>query len=78
MSRSYRHKQIIGNTFAESEKKDKLICNKKLRKLARMLLMKHFEDFIEPLKNEVSDRWVMSKEGKKYFNKSKFPQFMRK
>lgn len=78
MSRSYKHKPISGNTCAESEKKDKQKCNRKTRRLAKMLLVKCPEGFIMPLKDEVLDKWLMAKDGKEYFNSNNFPRLMRK
>lgn len=78
MSRSYRHESIAGNTCAESEKKDKRRCNKKMRRLAKMFLAKSHEDFLMPLKGEILDKWMMAKDGMNYFDKNEFPQFMRK
>lgn len=78
MGKSYRHKPIIGNTCAKSEKKDKDMCNKKLRRRAKLLLAKYGEEFIEPLADEVFNEYLMSKDGKQYFDIKEHQELMRK
>ena len=60
MSRSYR--QID----SRSEKDDKRIANRKMRRKTKHIT----EDFIIPLKEEISDIWNLVKDGI-HFNKNK-------
>ena len=60
MSNSYR------NVDSRSEKKEKQSANRKLRRLFKQI----DEDFIEPLKREISDRWNWTKDGMSW-NKNK-------
>ena len=64
MSRSRRKTPIRGNTKATSEKLSKLKANRKLRRLSKETLKKGKITF--PLLREVSDKWDIEKDGKKY------------
>lgn len=63
MSRSIRHTPIIGNTTCKSEKRDKRIANRKLRRLVKEEIKMDKElSFIR----EVSSVWTFGKDGKHY------------
>lgn len=63
MSRSYRKNPISGNACAESEKKEKTLANRALRRINKVELQKDTEIF--SLKREISDVWCFPKDGKK-------------
>ena len=71
MSRSWKHNPVSGFTTAKSEKDDKVIINKKLRRTRRQLLknpdLEVLETAIFPVKQEVMDIWSMAKDGKTYY-----------
>jgi len=69
MSRSYRKHDICGNAGRSnsSEKDDKRIANRILRRNVRMLLHANPEEEVLPVMNEVRDPWDMNKDGKSYF-----------
>lgn len=80
MGKSRKNVPIFGNADA-SEKMDKRRNNRKLRKRVKQLTdeMKKvsFDEMLEiqnriPSVNEVSDPWVMSKDGKRYINSEDF------
>jgi hypothetical protein len=58
MSRSRKKNPITGVTTAKSEKIDKKIYNKKMRR------KKISDERPPPHKREVSNKWLMSKDGK--------------
>jgi len=64
MTNSYR------STDSRSEKKEKRFANRRLRKIAKQTLSKFIEDYIIPLKREVSNRWDWTKDGLSW-NKNK-------
>jgi hypothetical protein len=79
VSRSKRKTPITGITTAESEKRDKRIANKNLRRVAKTTIQKNEpEELTLTILREVSNVWDMKKEGKQYFNEKKNPKFMRK
>lgn len=79
MSRSYRKNSISGITTAKSEKKDKQVCNKKLRrKIKQIMETKEIDNWLFPIPNEVQNIWLMSKDGKAYFDSKTFPEMLRK
>ncbi|HZY10299.1 MAG TPA: hypothetical protein VFF29_04020 [Bacteroidota bacterium] len=78
MSRSRRITPIRGITTAESEKKDKQIANRKLRRIIRSKLRSRYTEELTPYLREVSNVWSMRKDGKSYFDPKKFPKEMRK
>jgi hypothetical protein len=68
MSRSYRKTPIFGHCHSKySEKFDKLLYNKKFRRLAKSKLkLKKYNSL--PLKiKEICDIWGMRKDGKYYW-----------
>lgn len=81
MSRSYKKTLICGNGGG-SEKKDKVMLHKKLRRIVRVALKYDPEEFIEPNKSEIMNVWNMCKDGKNYFgnieDKEEIKKLMRK
>jgi hypothetical protein len=69
MSRSYRHVPIHGLCNA-SDKQGKRQCNRNLRRITRQTLHTHEDlDSIElPRVRDVSDTWLMPKDGKAYWH----------
>lgn len=63
MSRSRRKTPIIG-VCGKSEKKDKRLANRKLRRMVHVLIRLGDEHF--PSIREVSNVWAWSKDGKQY------------
>lgn len=63
MSRSFRHKPIMGRG-GESDKRDKRLANRALRRLVKEALSDGRE--ILPIPREVADVWNWSKDGKRY------------
>lgn len=73
MSNSYRKKPIRANTGSESEKSDKKEWHQRMRAHSRDLLKKcevmndeDLEGVNFPEVRDVSDKWGMSKDGKRY------------
>lgn len=66
MSRSRRKMPITGMTTADSEKQDKRLANRKLRRKVRQVLPEEPE--VLPDLREVSDPWTMDKDGKKWID----------
>lgn len=85
MARSWKQNQVSGNTMCESEKRDKQIANRKLRKYSKQTLEQmtadDFEDYVTPEIDDVSDPWTFAKDGKHYMKDEtieKNPGYMRK
>lgn len=82
MSRSHRKTSIAGIACAKSEKRDKQMCNRKLRAKARRMLSLcdyHGEcGCVMPVQREVVNIYTMAKDGKCWFDKNKYPKMMRK
>lgn len=76
MSNSYRKTPISGITIAESEKQDKNLANRKERRIIRQILAYSPEDGVFPQKREIINVWDMSKDGKRWFDPTKYPKFM--
>ena len=68
MSRSYRHTMVHGNSTSASEKQDKRLNNRRLRRRVRQNLdtCTDFEAVVLPVVSEVSNPWSMAKDGKRY------------
>lgn len=68
MSRSRKKRAVTGFTAAKSEKQDKRIINRVLRHKVKSAMktknLAELEEFIEPKKDEIMDRWHMAKDGK--------------
>lgn len=76
MSRSYRHHAITGVTTSRSEKREKRLARRILRHEQEKALK--LEKEVLPHKNEISDIYDFSKDGKMWFDKNKYPKYMRK
>jgi len=70
MSRSRRKTPVCGITTARSEKKDKRLVNRKLRRVTNEMLKgsQLEDDLIFPEKRDVSDVWLMEKDGKQWLD----------
>lgn len=75
MSRSRRKNPIIGITTAETEKKNKLEANRKLRRLNRIKI--HKGDFELFQLREISNVWMFDKDGKQYLEKPYWKDIMK-
>jgi hypothetical protein len=79
MSRSKRKTPKGGNTTARSEKDEKRIINRSLRRQTRVLLKQLDDDTLFPIQNDVMDKWSMAKDGKTWFKGWKdYKKLMRK
>lgn len=76
MSRSYRKTPIAGISTAVSEKRDKQLVNRRLRRGVKQELRGEPEAQVLPLKREVSDVWTMDKDGKRWFDAGRFAELM--
>ena len=77
MSRSRRKTPISGITTAASEKEDKRLANRRWRRRNKQLVQcGHYE----PLQHlrEITNVWLMDKDGKFRFDPERFPELMRK
>ena len=66
MGKSYRKTKIFGNASG-SEKKDKQLCNRKIRHKVRQQIEEGDFETPMPLPNEVYNEWGMAKDGKSYW-----------
>ncbi len=78
MSRSRRHTSIRGICCADSEKWDKRLANRALRRHNKIRVNKMDEDTLPLVMNLVMTTWQMAKDGKTYFDPRKEPKSMRK
>lgn len=78
MSRSKRHTPVRGITTAASEKWDKRIANRAMRRHNKILVNKFGEDALPLEMNQVMTTWQMGKDGKFHFDPRKEPKHMRK
>lgn len=76
MSRSRRRTAIRGITTARSEKTDKQVSHRKVRRAVRQRVLE--ADAPLPLERELTNPWSMAKDGKKHFDPARFPALMRK
>jgi hypothetical protein len=75
MSRSRRKNSITGNTTSDSEKYDKRLNNRKMRRQNKLRLI-NGRDFVEM--KQVSNPYNMDKDGRQMFDPKKHPNLMRK
>lgn len=78
MSRSRKKRPISGITLADSEKQDKRLANRKLRRRVNQTLAVDPEAEVFPHLREVSDPWTMAKDGRYWFDLHRFPGVIRK
>jgi len=69
MSRSYRKSPFIGITCCDSEKDDKRIANRKLRKAVKKSILVGCEP---PLMREISEVWMFGKDGRQMVSDKKW------
>ena len=67
MTRSYKKTNKGGVTIAKSEKQDKRLANRTLRRITKQIL-KYDSEAILPILREVSNIWSMAKDGKRYYD----------
>ena len=77
MSRSRRKTPVCGMTKSETEKQDKRLANRKLRRRVRAMLPVE-PDAVLPALREVSCVWCFDKDGKRRFDPREHPGWMRK
>ena len=70
MTRSRKKTPIVSVTAAESEKDDKLLAHRRERKRVRDVLQVEADPDVLPHSHDVSDPWVMAKDGKVYVGDS--------
>jgi hypothetical protein len=78
MSRSRRRTPICGITTADSEKRDKQIANRRLRRAVSRVLRSDAEADVLPHRRELSNPWLMDKDGKQRFDPEKHAKELRK
>lgn len=78
MSRSRRKHPFCGITTATTEKKDKRLANRKLRRAFSRLDLSDPDNLVVPLLREVSNVWSFDKDGKQRFDPEEHPERMRK
>ena len=80
MSRSRRKRPFTGWAVADSDKEDKQISNRRLRRISKVELSDGWddEDFILPDIREVSNVYFFAKDGKQMFDPIDWPKGMRK
>jgi len=78
MSRSRRKTPIGGITTARSEKHDKRLASRKVRRHVHVALATDSDRDVLPHLREISNVWTMAKDGKRYFDPRRYPQEMRK
>ena len=70
MSRSRKSLPIVGHTTAESEKHDKQVWHRRMRRRERQRLggvaPATADDYLTTITHEVSDPWTFGKDGKQY------------
>jgi len=75
MSRSRKKTPVFPNTCEESEKIEKRMANRALRRAAKVELDKAqdpemIDEIVMPEMREVSDTWMWGKDGKRYWKPS--------
>ncbi|KFF27699.1 hypothetical protein [Chryseobacterium vrystaatense] len=75
MSRSRKKTPIIGITTAETEKKNKLEANRRLRRLNRIKIDKGDYDLFQL--REISNVWGFDKDGKRYLKEPERKDLMK-
>ena len=70
MGKSYRKTKIFG-CAGGSDKKDKRLCNRALRKKVREQLKQEDYDKPFPIKQEIIDEYSMTNDGKHYWKDAK-------
>lgn len=77
MSRSRRKRPFHGISSSDSDKQDKRIANRRLRRKVRAVLPAE-PDGVLPALREVSTAWGFNKDGRRRFDPGREPARMRK
>ena len=78
MTHSRKKTPIVGSHNALSEKTDKLLAHRRERKKVREVLHVEVDPEVLPHTHEVSDPWVMAKDGKVYVGDASTDKHLRK
>jgi hypothetical protein len=78
MSGSRKKTPISGITTAASEKQDKRIANRRVRRAVKQVLHALEDPEVLPHRRELTDPWTMAKDGKRWFDARRFPEVLRK
>ena len=78
MSGSRKKTPISGITTAASEKHDKRLANRRLRRAVKQTLLTVDGLEVLPHRRELSSPWTMAKDGKHWFDAQRFPEQLRK
>jgi len=76
MSRSRRKTSIRGIAGADSEKSDKAASHRKVRRAVRVAVAQDAP--LLPQEKELTNPWLMAKDGKAFFDPVACPELMRK
>jgi len=78
MSGSRKKISIGGITTAASEKQDKGLANRRVRRAVKQALHTLDDAEVLPHRRELTDPWTMAKDGKYWFDLLRFPEALRK
>jgi hypothetical protein len=78
MSRSRRKSPVCGATVSPSDKLDKRLANRRVRRAVSSALQVDPERDVLPHHRELTDPWDMAKDGKTRFDPDSSPELMRK
>ena len=78
MARSRKKTPICGITTARSEKQDKRLANRKVRRAVKQVLATSVEPEVLPHRRELTSPWTMAKDGKRWFDADRSPEELRK
>ena len=78
MTHSRKKTPIVGTNNSVSEKADKLMAHRRERKKVREVLHVEVDPEVLPHTHEVSDPWVMAKDGKVYVGEGLSDKHLRK
>ena len=78
MSRSWKRNPFAGITSAKSEKYDKRLANRRVRRTNKYLLAITNDESQLLARRELSNVWCMAKDGKVWFDPKKHPKLLRK
>jgi hypothetical protein len=78
MSGSRKKTPISGMTTAVSEKQDKRLANRRVRRAVKQALHTFEAPEVLPHRRELTSPWTMAKDGKQWFDARRFPEDLRK
>lgn len=78
MSRSKRKTPMCGHTTCDSEKADKVSAHRRIRRSVSVALRVGLETEVLPHEKELSNPWLMGKDGKQRFDPVTRYKLMRK